>query len=79
MLNNALKVRMDTHSLEYKNKIKKSDIYKLVNSMGTGSIVMKEFVNNFKKYLNYLNSDKSLSNKKFYIYKEKEQIKILDH
>jgi hypothetical protein len=51
----------------------------LVNSIGTGSIEMKEFVNNFKKYLNYLNSDKSLSNKKLYIYIEKEQIKILDH
>ena len=61
------------------NKIKKSDIYKLVNSIGTGSIEMKEFVINFKKYLNYLNSDKSLSNKKLYIYIEKEQIKILDH
>ena len=77
-LNNALKLRIDTHSLEH-NKIKKSDIYKLVNSIGTGSIEMKEFVNNFKKYLNYLNSDKSLSNKKLYIYIEKEQIKILDH
>ena len=77
-MNNALKVRIDTHSLEH-NKIKKSDIYKLVNSIGTGSIEMKEFVNNFKKYLNYLNSDKSLSNKKLYIYLEKDQIKILDH
>ena len=36
---------------------------------------MKEFVYNFKKYLNYINSDESLSNTKFYIYKEKEQIK----
>ena len=61
------------------NKIKKSDIYKLVNSIGTGSIEMKEFVNNFNEYLNYLNSDKSFSNKKLYIYIEKEQIKILDH
>ena len=70
---------MDIHSLENQSKIKKSDIYRLVNSIGTGSIAMKEFVYNFKKYLNYLNSDKSLLNKKFYIYKEKEQIKILDH
>jgi|TARA_B100001750_G_C15521712_1_gene612152 hypothetical protein len=79
ILHNVLKVRMDIHSLENQSKIKKSDIYRLVNSIGTGSIAMKEFVYNFKKYLNYLNSDKSLLNKKFYIYKEKEQIKILDH
>ena len=43
---NVLKVRIDTRSLEH-NNIKKSDIYKLVNSIGTGSIEMKEFVNNF--------------------------------